>query len=194
VELSPVMIDRFKQKLASGCQNTREYIHIHCADMEAFDLGQTFEYIIIPWRALQYLPEQEQTIACLQCVYRHLAKNGLFIFDIFKPRTYDEKWAGQEVISYDIVDGGKRIIRSTVNCYASTVKKNIWYMNKIRVTGVNEDGQEDIKEDMLTYKYYDYDDITAILKSLHFKIIGEFGYYDKRTIQDGDEMIFVCSS
>lgn len=193
VELSPVMIDRFKQKLESGYKHAREYINIHCADMGAFDLGQEFEYIIIPWRALQYLPEQEQTIACLQCVYRHLTKNGLFIFDIFKPRTYDAKWVGQEVISYDIVDGGKRIIRSTVNCYANTVKKNIWYMNKIRVIGANKDGQEDIKEDMLTYKYYDYDDITAILQSLNFKIAGEFGYYDKRSIPDGDEMIFVCS-
>jgi len=190
IELSRPMIDRFKKKLESDYKNLRQYINIHCGDMEKFELGREFEYIIIPWRALQYLPEQEQTIACLKCVHKHLSKNGLFIFDIFKPRTYDAKWVGQEVVSYDIMDNAKRIIRSTVNCYANTVKKNIWYMNKIRVI---ENGREDIKEDMLTYKYYDRDDITEILKSLNFRINEEFGYYDKRTIKDGDEMIFVCS-
>ncbi|MDR2552055.1 MAG: class I SAM-dependent methyltransferase [Treponema sp.] len=190
VELSEAMIERFRHKLASSHKNLSPYLSIQCGDMEKFDLGRTFEYIIIPWRALQYLPEQEQTAACLRQVHRHLSNTGLFIFDIFKPRTYDAAWVGQEAVSYDIMDGDKRIIRSTVNCYANTVKKNIWYMNKIRVI---EDGREDSKEDMLTYKYYDYEDITGILESLNFRIEAEFGYYDKRSIPEGDEMIFVCS-
>jgi hypothetical protein len=60
-------------------------------------------------------------------VYKHLSDNGIFVFDIFKPRIYDDKWLGKEDISYDIVDGNKRIIRSTINYHADTVKKYIQY-------------------------------------------------------------------
>jgi hypothetical protein len=55
-----------------------------------------------------------------------------------------------------------------------------------------ENGKEEVKEDLLTIKYYGYDDITGILKVLGFKIVEEYGYYDKRAIKDGEEMIFVC--
>jgi hypothetical protein len=44
----------------------------------------------------------------------------------------------------------------------------------------------------LTYKYYEYDDIVNLLSSSGFKVIEEYGYYDKKNIKDGDEMIFVC--
>jgi len=190
VELSESMVERFSQKLQGSHNHLQKLVNIHLGDMSNFNFYRTFEYIIIPWRAFQYLPEQEASSNCLKCVYEHLTDNGLFVFDIFKPRTYDEKWLGREDISYDITDGDKRIIRSTVNHYADTSKKIIKYSNKIKTI---ENGKETVTEDMLTYKYYEYEDIVGLLKSHNFKIKEEYGYYDKRTIKDGDEMIFVCS-
>jgi len=190
IELSEHMLERFWEKLKISRKQLQENIHIRNGDMSNFSLGQKFEYIMIPWRALQWLPVQEKTIDCLHCVYNHLADNGIFVFDIFKPRIYDEKWLGKEDISYDIVDGNKRIIRSTINHYADTVKKYIQYKNKIRIL---ENGVEKVKEDLLTIKYYEYHDIVDIIKESKFKIKEEFGYYDKRSIKDGEEMIFVCT-
>jgi SAM-dependent methyltransferase len=190
IELSEHMLERFWDKLKKSPKQLQDIIHIRNGDMSDFNLGQKFEYIMIPWRALQWLPVQEKTIDCLNCVYKHLADNGIFVFDIFKPRTYDEKWSGKEDISYDIVDRNKRIIRSTINHHADTVKKYIQYKNKIRIL---ENGTEKVQEDLLTIKYYEYDDIAGILKDLKFKIKEEFGYYDKRSIKDGEEMIFVCT-
>jgi ubiquinone/menaquinone biosynthesis C-methylase UbiE len=189
IEYSQYMLERFRHKLQTTHLHLNEKITIQNGDMSCFNLGKKFECIIIPWRALQWLAVEEKTIDCLKCVYEHLADNGIFVFDIFKPRTYDERWLGKEDISYDITDGGRRIIRSTVNHYADTVKKYIQYKNKIRIL---ENGKETVKEDLLTIKYYDYDDIKNILKSLNFSITEEYGYYDKRTIKDGEEMIFVC--
>jgi hypothetical protein len=133
---------------------------------------------------------QEKTVDCLKCVHRHLADNGILVFDIFRPRIYDEKWTGREDVSYDIVDGDKRIIRSTVNHFADTEKKYIQYKNKIRIL---ENGVATVKEDLLTIKYYEYNDIINILKSLDFNVREEYGYYDKRNINNGEEMIFVCT-
>jgi len=190
IELSEHMLEKFRVKLITLPKDLQKNIHIHNGDMSNFNLDQKFEYIMIPWRALQWLPVQEKTIDGLKCVYNHLSDNGIFVFDIFKPRTYDEKWIGKEDISYDIVDGEKRIIRSTINHYADTVKKYIQYKNKIKIL---ENGTETVKEDLLTIKYYEYNDIVGILKSLKFKIKEEFGYYDKRDMKEGEEMIFVCT-
>jgi ubiquinone/menaquinone biosynthesis C-methylase UbiE len=189
VEYSEYMLERFRYKLQTTHRHLREKINILNGDMSCFHLGRQYECIIIPWRALQWLPVEEKTIECLKCVYEHLSDHGIFVFDIFKPRTYDEKWLGKEEISYDITDGEKRIIRSTVNHYADTEKKYIQYKNKIRIT---EKGEERTEEDLLTIKYYHYEDIAGILKKMKFKIEEEYGYYDKRGIDDGEEMIFVC--
>jgi SAM-dependent methyltransferase len=189
LELSEKMVNRFKDKLETTHRQFQKIINIQIGDMSDFTFNEQFEYVIIPWRALQYLPQQEQTEKCLSCVREHLTSNGIFIFDIFKPRIYDEKWLGREIVSYDITINGKRIIRSTVNYFADTVKKNIQYKSKYRII---EGGHETVTEDLLTYKYYEYDDMVKILSLLGFKVKEEYGYYDKRTIKDGDEMIFVC--
>lgn len=190
IELSAEMRERFLQKLSTSHKHLREFINLRCGDMSDFDLGQKFELVIIPWRALQWLPVQEKTEDCLRCVHKHLADNGVFVFDIFKPRTYDSAWLGNEDVSYDIVDSGRRVIRSTVNHYADTEKKYIQYKNKIKIL---ENGVETVTEDLLTIKYYDYEDIMRMLKRLGFRVLQQYGYYDFRDIKDGDEMIFVCT-
>jgi SAM-dependent methyltransferase len=189
VELSEKMVGRLKHKLQTTHKHLQSNISVQIGDMSDFKFDQQFEYIMIPWRALQYLPEREQTVKCLNCVYGHLSDNGIFVFDIFKPRNYDKKWIGREDISYDITVNGKRIIRSTVNHCADTVKKNIWYKSKYRII---ESGKETVTEDLLTYKYYERDEMVEMLTSSGFKIKEEYGYYDKRTIKEGEEMIFVC--
>jgi len=190
IELSAEMLEIFNDKLNTTHVHLKNYINIHNIDMSGFNINNLFEFIIIPWRALQWLPVQEKTINCLKCVYNHLTNNGLFIFDIFKPRIYDENWIGKEDVSFDIINENYRIIRSTVNHFADTEKKYIQYNNKIRII---KDGAEKIKEDLLTIKYYEYNDITAMLNDLGFNIKEEYGYYDKRSINDGEEMIFICS-
>jgi hypothetical protein len=184
------MLEKFRDKLKNSSEKLQKNIRLHIGDMSNFDLGQKFELIIIPWRALQWLPTREKTVDCFNCVYEHLSDDGILIFDIFKPRTYDEKWLGREELSYDIVDGERRIVRSTINHYADNEKKYIQYKNRILIS---ENGSERIAEDLLTLKYYHYDDIVEILNDQRFKIREEFGYYDKRTIKDGEEMIFVCT-
>jgi SAM-dependent methyltransferase len=190
IELSESMIKKFENKLKTSYKNLQNKINIHAIDMSNFQLHKKFEYIIIPWRSLQCLIEEKQAINCLKCIYEHLTDSGLFVFEIFRPKNYDENWLGKEEISYDIVDGTKRIIRSTVNHYVDTNKKYIQYLNKIKII---ENNKEVVVKDMLTLKYYKYDDIIRILNSLNFKIKEEYGYYDKRAIKDGEEMIFVCT-
>ena len=45
----------------------------------------------------------------------------------------------------------------------------------------------------LELKYYYYDQLKELLESSGLKIKEEFGYYDKSSIENGKESIFVCS-
>jgi SAM-dependent methyltransferase len=191
LDLSKAMLSEMKTKLQTLYPNLQSKINIYKGDMSNFQFDFQFEYIIIPWRALQCLPEKKLAINCLKCVKSNLKDNGIFIFAIFNPINYDKNWLGKELVSYDITDKGKRIIRSTINHYFDNNKKYIQYISKYRII---ENGKEDLLvEDIITLKYYEYDEIRDILDSLNFKIKEEYGYYDKTPIKKGSEMIFVCT-
>lgn len=57
------------------------------ARMESLDLGRRrFRLITSPFRALSHLLDVEAQLAALERVHRHLAKDGLFAFDLFDPK------------------------------------------------------------------------------------------------------------
>lgn len=50
--------------------------------MRDFDLGATFGLIILPGHPFQYMLTPEDQLACLGCVRRHLAPDGLAVFHL----------------------------------------------------------------------------------------------------------------
>ena len=190
VELSETMLAQFEKKLRTSHKYLKDLITLHRRDMADFQFTRTYDYVLIPWRALQWLPEESQAISCLRCVKAHLSPGGIFIMDIFKPRQYDESWLGVESVSYDVTSGDERITRSTINQFFDNEKKYIQYLSRYRIQRGDE---ETTVEDLMTVKYYEREDMRAILEGLGFRVLEEFGYYDKRSIDDGEDMIFVCA-
>ena len=85
IDLSPYMLAVCKQRLEQEPAEVQQRVQLELADMRAFDLGQTFKLITIPFRPFQHLVEVEDQIACLRCIHRHLAGDGRFILDLFNP-------------------------------------------------------------------------------------------------------------
>jgi len=85
IDLSPHMLAVCEQRLEQEPAEVRQRVQLDLADMRAFDLGQTFKLITIPFRPFQHLIEVEDQIACLRCIRRHLADDGRFILDLFNP-------------------------------------------------------------------------------------------------------------
>lgn len=56
----------------------------------------------------------------------------------------------------------------------------------------DSDGLEQVFTDKLAMKYYYEDQLRTLLRSNGFSIVSEFGYYDRRPISEGPELIFVC--
>jgi len=86
IDLSPEMLDVARTKSAAF-PNAR-WVE---ADMRAFDLGETFELVIIPGHAFHNLTTPQDQIACLSCIKRHLAPAGIFVLHL---DHQDVKWLG----------------------------------------------------------------------------------------------------
>jgi SAM-dependent methyltransferase len=56
-------------------------------DMRSFDLGCTFDVIVIAANSLLHLHETEDLVSCFRAVRRHLAPGGRFVFDVFNPNV-----------------------------------------------------------------------------------------------------------
>ena len=54
-------------------------------DMRAFDLGRTFDLVVIDANSLLHLHEADDLLSCLRSVRRHLAPGARFVFDVFNP-------------------------------------------------------------------------------------------------------------
>ncbi len=81
-DASPAMLKQCQAKLCEANLGAETIL----GDMRHFDLGRKFALITIPFRPFLHLLDPPDQIACLDCVRRHLAPGGRFIFDVFDPR------------------------------------------------------------------------------------------------------------
>jgi SAM-dependent methyltransferase len=192
-DLSNYMLDQFSIKLEAQEEEVKRRIHAFQADMTEFNLYKKFPLIIIPFRAFQLLIEVQQQTACLNCVREHLTDNGIFILNVFRPyKVLDESWIHPETEDWSMVDQktGLKVRRTHIRRKID-VQNQITYP-ELKYYVENTNGNEECYSEELAMKFYYDDQLRNILTSNNFRIIEEFGYYDKRSIIEGPELIFVC--
>lgn len=86
LDLSPAMLERARQKVASVPPAVAERLALVQGDMSEFDLGRLFSLILVPFRAFQHLVEPAAQRRALTCMRRHLAPGGHLVIDLFDPR------------------------------------------------------------------------------------------------------------
>jgi ubiquinone/menaquinone biosynthesis C-methylase UbiE len=86
LDISREMLGWAGNKIERLEKKVQERITLVQGDMTDFRLRRKFGLIIIAFRSFQCLVNKKEQGQCLACVHRHLAKNGLFILDLFAPR------------------------------------------------------------------------------------------------------------
>ncbi|MGD9155519.1 MAG: isopentenyldiphosphate isomerase [Bacillota bacterium] len=104
----------------------------------------------------------------------------------------DESWIYPESIRWETVDQttGNRIIKKHRGLKIDVTKQIIYPEMIYQVVKANGDTEE--TRELLELKYYYYDQLKVLLETEGFEVIEEYGYYDKCSIEQGKEMIFVC--
>jgi hypothetical protein len=50
--------------------------------MRAFDLGETFAFVIVPGHAFQHMVTEKDQVACLKCIRKHLRPGGRLVLHL----------------------------------------------------------------------------------------------------------------
>ena len=80
IDISPSMINVLRTKL-----DKKDFHRVSLQSIVDFSLDMEFDLIIAPFRVFMHLLEKDDQIKALNNVFRHLSKDGKFIFDVFVP-------------------------------------------------------------------------------------------------------------
>ncbi len=85
LDLSQGMLSVLRRRLAAEPLDVQARVRLVRGDMRAFDLGQQFALVTIPFRPFQHLTTVEDEMACLAAIHRHLMPAGRLVLDLFNP-------------------------------------------------------------------------------------------------------------
>ena len=83
LDRDPALLAAAKRTVAQLSPGLRRQVRLLRGDMRDFELGQTFDRIILPYNGLYCLLNRRDILRCFACVRRHLAPGGEFIFDVW---------------------------------------------------------------------------------------------------------------
>jgi len=191
LDVSQPMLEILAEKLKSESETTINNLHVSPGDMRDFSLEEKFKLIFIPFRTFQNLITDVEQKDCLRCCHQQLDDDGLFIVNVFKPwGVIDESWIQPEQTDYETIEDGIKIKRTHIRERLDTKNQVIYPTLIYYVTG--KDGKTEKFYEHLVMKYYYVDQLRELMQQNGFEVINEFGYYDKCSVEDGGEIIFVC--
>ena len=85
LDLSPHMLAVCRERLRDEPGHVQARVRLMEADMRAFDLGETFPLVTVPFRSFQHLTTVGDQLSCLASIRRHLVTDGVLILDLFNP-------------------------------------------------------------------------------------------------------------
>src|SRR5262249_48679095 len=186
LDASPAMLDVLRTKGAPS------NLRLVTARMQEFDLGtERFRLIFAAFRPLQHLYTVEDQLACLACVRRALAPDGLFAFDVFAPdlaRIALAEEAEHEEGRYR--DGDDEIVRltSVVRDHATQTQQVTMRLERRRDGAVV--GEEIERFGMRWYHRYE---LEHLLARAGFEVVALYGGFDRPPFDlASQEMIFVA--
>ncbi len=192
LDVSEPMLNVFREKAKNENKTTNEKLRILNGDMRNFLLDEKFKLIFIPFRTFQSLITEEEQKNCLKCTHEHLADDGLFIVNVFKllEGHLDESWVQPEKTDYETIEDGIKIKRTNIRERVD-LKNQVIYPKLIYYV-TDKEGEREKYIEPLAMKYYYVSQLRELMLNNGFTVINEFGYYDKCSLEEGGEIIFVC--
>lgn len=174
IDNSVHMLKTAKEKLAKETEAVKRGVILKRGDMKNFELKQSFPFIYIPASTFDHnitVEEQKQT---LSCVYKHLEKNGTFVFDLEqatpdKPET--SWWIDRKEID------GRRIVVRSIFKRRDIAKRTCIFDLFYDVYGNGK----------LLKRYYEYGEVAIISKEEIIKLLEENGFRVESIYGDFDK-------
>lgn len=167
-------------------------IRLHRADMRHFVLDRRFPLIIAPFRPVQHLYTVADQAAAFRAIRSHLLPEGIFAFDAFYPKPILDADTGVERPDLEWPDPeapGRTVRRSFVREHVD--KLNQVFSGQF-VFRTYEGGRLISEErEPLKMSYYTYPQFLLLFELCGFRILEEYGSFQRDPIDICREMIFV---
>ena len=163
IDNSVHMLRVAREKLAKETEAVKRCVILKRGDMRNFELKQSFQFIYIPASTFDHnitVAEQKRT---LNCVYKHLEKNGTFAFDLEQatPDKPEISWW----IDRKEIDGGRMVVRSVFtrrDMTKRTCSLDLFF--------------DVYKNSKLLERYHEYGEVAIISKDEVTKLLEENGF------------------
>jgi len=192
IDLSQEMLTRLESKInrREGSSNYR--LRISHGDMTAFRVDCKFSLVIIPFRSIQALPDTQAMSRCLQCVADHLVPGGRLVIHLFRPQAkLDQSWVQPAQLDWEVVnpETGDMVKRYQIRRSIDVANQTLRVDQEYRVANAANEKQCFIQP--LTISYLYEDQLRKLVDSNNFLVEEEFGYFDRRPLGEGPEMVFI---
>jgi len=163
VDNSVHMLRVAREKLTRETEAVRRRVILKRGDMRNFELKQSFPFIYIPASTFDHNIIVEEQKGTLNCVYKHLEKNGVFAFDL--EQTMPDKPQTSWWIDRKEIDGRRMVVRSiftrrdTIKC---TCSLDLFF--------------DIYKNGKLLERYHEYGEVAIISKDEVTKLLEENGF------------------
>lgn len=188
IDVSESMLEQARRK-SSGSPNPVRWVN---ADIRSFQLDRKFALIIVPFNGMCLLQTDSALAACLERVRQHLSPDGRFVVDVSAPKlerlasvaTADPWSMEQEYQSPD----GDGTVRAT---HTITAYDSVAQVTERTIRYHFPDGST--AEDRLLMRVYFPRELRLLLERAGFRIIEEFGSYDRAPPTSGAQRyLLVC--
>lgn len=162
IDLSSEMI-KIAQTKASGIKELK----FSKDSAESFDLGKTFDTAISIFHVISYQSSNKSLLQTFNNIYRHLNKNGLFIFDFWygpgvvtdKPRKSIKRFSNNEIL---ISRKANPVLFPNENLVDVNYNFTVTFKNNSKKQKFSEKHR---------VRYYFYPELDFLLASAGFKVI-----------------------
>ena len=196
LDLSPHMLAVCREHLKAEPEEVQSRVRLVEGDMRAFELGQTFNLVTLPFRPFQHLTTVEEQLGCLGCLHKHLNTGGKLILDIFNPmlEALVNKDFGKEMAEepeFSLPDGRKVIRRHSV--VSRDVANQINYTELVHYV-TYPDGRKERLVQAFPMRYFFRFEAEHLLARTGFKVEQLYADYDKSPYGSKypGELIFVA--
>ena len=197
LDLSPHMLACCREKLSHLPAEVQGRVHLVGGDMTAFDLGEKFALIVIPFRPFQHLLAVEDQLACLRAARRHLAPGGRLVFDLFQTdarRMHDPSFLQERPVPGEVSLADGRIVRvhERTVAFHRAIQCNdvelIYYVT-------HPDGRVERLANPFRIRYFFRYEVEHLLARAGFRVAEPFGDFTRAPLRDDSpEMIFVAEA
>lgn len=189
IDHSDSMLDLLRSKVAAGFESR---LRLTRGDISDFDLGETFDLVIAPFRVIQNLETEAQFSGLLRSIRIHLAPGGRCVLNAFRPKKDRDgiiaTWAtGEEQRAWEVETNAGRVA-----CYDRRVRVQsdplVVYPELIYRRSVDGKVVDEAVLKIAMRCFYP-DEFVARIESAGFRVTNTWGGYAGEAYGVGPELV-----